>query len=523
MAQCRNLLRVQRLLRRQRGKWLATISEIVFRRVGGKVMHQVLIVGAGPVGLTLAAELARYGVRVRIIDRSPHPTKTSKALVIWSRTIELMDRMGCSQAFLDAGLHATGASIRSGRTVLGHTGFDGIASPYNFALMLPQCDTERLLNAHLQHLGVTVERDVELTGFSQTQGCVEACLAHTGGLEEVVEASWLVGCDGAHSTVRHVLGLAFEGVAQGDDWMLADVRLDGDARPPADEIATFLHRDGPFVIFPIPGGRARIVATVGKAVPGQTRPEPTLSDVQAMTDERAGGGFRVADPVWLANFRINERKVSEYARGRVFLAGDAAHVHSPAGGQGMNTGMQDAFNLSWKLAMVIRGEANPSLLDSYTPERSAVGDMVLRNATRLTDMGTLAHPSAQAARNLALRFMLGFHAVQERMATTMSEVGIAYANSPLSVGRHAGDRLPPDHYAGPPPGSGTAPRCVLFADDGGRGAELAARFPGVLDPVTRPPLDARRLLIVRPDGYVGLSAAGNDWTAAERYLHLLAA
>ena len=486
-------------------------------------MHQVLIVGAGPVGLTLAAELARYGVQGRIIDRSPHPTETSKALVVWSRTLELMDRMGCAPAFLDAGLHARGASIRSGRTVLGHTGFDAIASPYNFALMLPQRDTERLLNAHLQALGVTVERTVELLGFSQTPDHVEARLGHANGREDVVETSWLIGCDGAHSTVRHGLGFAFEGVAQGDDWMLADVRLEGDGMPPADEIATFLHRDGPFVVFPIPGGRVRIVATVGKTVTGQRRPDPTLSDVQAMADERAGGGFRVADPVWLANFRINERKVSDYAKGRVFMAGDAAHVHSPAGGQGMNTGMQDACNLAWKLAMVIRGEARPSLLDSYTPERSAVGDMVLRNATRLTDMATLAHPAAQAARNLALRFMLGFHAVQDRMAATMSEVEIAYAKSPLSIGRHAGGRLSPERYDGPPPGSGTMPRFVLFTTDSEEGAALAARFPGVLDPNPRTPPDVQSLLIVRPDGYVGLSAAGDDWAEAERYLHRLAA
>ncbi len=486
-------------------------------------MHQVLIVGAGPVGLTLAAELARYGVQVRIIDRSPHPSETSKALVIWSRTLELMDRMGCAPAFLDAGLRAHGVSIRSGRTVLGHTGFGVIASPYNFALMIPQRDTERLLTAHLNSLGVRVERKVELLGFSGTADHVEARLGHADGREEVAETSWLIGCDGAHSTVRHGLGFTFQGVAQGDDWMLADVRLEGDGTPPADEIATFLHRDGPFVVLPIPGGRSRIVAAVGKTVAGRSRPAPTLSDVQAMADERAGGGFHVADPVWLANFRINERKVSNYAEGRVFLAGDAAHVHSPAGGQGMNTGMQDTFNLSLKLAMVIRGEALPSLLDSYTPERSAVGDMVLRNATRLTYMGTLAHPSAQAARNLALRFMLGFHAVQERLATIMSEVEIAYAKSPLSIGRHAGKRLPPEQYDGPPPGSGAAPRFVLFAGDHVRGAELAARFPGVLDPGLRMPPDAQRLLIVRPDGYVGLSVTGKDWAEAERYLHLLAA
>ena len=240
-----------------------------------------------------------------------------------------------------------------------------------------------------------------------------------------------------------------------------------------------------------------------------------------MADERAGG-FRVADPAWLANFRINERKVSDYAKGRIFLAGDAAHVHSPAGGQGMNTGMQDAFNISWKLAMVAREEASAGLLDSYTPERSAVGDMVLRNASRLTDIATLASPSAQAARNVAMRFMLGFHAVRNRIAATLSEVEIAYARSPLSVGRHAGDRLPPSEYDGPPPGSGAAPRFVLFAADRARGMALAARFSGLLEPDTRSPL-ADRLLIVRPDGYIGLSAPAHDWTAAESYLRSLAA
>jgi 2-polyprenyl-6-methoxyphenol hydroxylase-like FAD-dependent oxidoreductase len=484
-------------------------------------MHQVLIVGAGPVGLTLAAELARYGVQVRIIDRSPHPTETSKALVVWSRTLELMDRMGCTPAFLDAGLRARGASIRSGRTTLGHAGFSEIASPHNFALMIPQSDTERLLTAHLQSLSVTVERRWELLGFNQLAEHVEARLRHADGQEEVVETAWLIGCDGAHSTVRQGLAFAFHGVTQDDDWMLADIRLEGDDTPPADEITTFLHRDGPFVIFPIPGGRARIVAAVGKTVAGQSRPDPTLAEVQAMADERASGGFRVVDPVWLANFRINERKVSNYAEGRVFLAGDAAHIHSPAGGQGMNTGMQDAFNLSWKLAMVIRGEVSRTLLESYTPERSAVGEMVLRNATRMTDMGTLAHPGAQVARNLALRFMLGFHAVQERIATTMSEVEIAYAKSLLTRGQHAGERLSPERYDGPPPGSGAAPRFVLFAADAARGATLAARFPGVLDPAPRTPPDLDRLLIVRPDGYVGLSATGSDWAEAERYLNML--
>jgi 2-polyprenyl-6-methoxyphenol hydroxylase-like FAD-dependent oxidoreductase len=485
-------------------------------------MTDILIVGAGPVGLTMAAELARYGIGVRLIDRAAHATETSKALVVWSRTLELMDRMGCTQAFLDAGLRAPGASIRSGGTVLGAPRFADIASAYNFALMIPQRDTERLLAAHLQSLGVAVERQVELAGFTQEADGVAARLRHADGREEAVRTPWLIGCDGAHSTVRHGLGLAFAGSAQGDDWLLADVRLDGPGAPPPDEVATYLHRDGPFVIFPIPGGRARVVATVGRADAAHPRPDPTLADVQALIDRRAGGGFRASDPVWLTHFRINERKVAEYRHGRVFLAGDAAHIHSPAGGQGMNTGMQDAVNLAWKLAMVVRGRAGDALLASYSPERSAVGDLVLRNAGRLTDMATLSNPAAQAARNLALRFLLGLHAVRDKLATQMSEIEIAYGTSPLSRGPGSGARWEPQSYGGAPPGAGSEPLFVLYAADARRGAALTARFPGLLEAPPRTPPDPSGLFVVRPDGYLGLSADGSGWDEAERYLRALA-
>ncbi|WP_018042191.1 FAD-dependent monooxygenase [Methylobacterium sp. 88A] len=480
-------------------------------------MLHALIVGAGPVGLTLAAELARYGIGLRLIDKSPQPTQTSKALVVWARTLELMDRMGCRQAFLDAGLRAHGASLRSAGSILGYIRFDTVASIYNFALMIPQRETERLLIEHLATFGVAVEREVELVNFRQGDDHVEATLRHADGAEETMSTSWLIGCDGAHSKVRHGLDLAFEGEAQGDDWLLADIRLEGDGAPPGDEIATYLHRDGPLVVFPIPGGRARVIAQVGKTNPAHPRPDPTLDAVQALADRRAGG-FRVADPVWLTHFRINERKVSQYARGRAILAGDAAHIHSPAGGQGMNTGMQDAINLAWKLAMVQRKQAAPSLLDSYGPERNAVGDMVLRNAGRLTDMATLSNPVAQGVRNLGLRFMLGFHAVQDKMATTMSEVGIAYADSPLSHGPEAGMRWAPAQDDGKPPGSGSVPLFVLYAADSERGAAFAARFPALVEPTPRRPPDGDRLILVRPDGYVGFSGTAESWEEAGDYL-----
>ncbi len=521
-------------------------------------MQPILIIGAGPVGLTMAAELARYRVPVRIIDRSPKATHTSKALVIWSRTLELMDRMGCTSEFLNAGFRAHDATMRVEQKVLGRVSFDGIASPYAFALMIPQADTERLLTAHLHTLGVTIERNTELCDFTEFPDHMMATLRHTGGgdkderaqnghdegghdegghdegghdegghdegghdkggCEELVQTPWLIGCDGAHSTVRRRLALDFEGHAEPDDWMLADVRLTGEPDPVATGLANYLHRDGPLVMFPMLGGRVRIVACVGRTDPAHPRPEPNLAEVQALLDRRAGTGLTVSDPVWLSNFRINERKVAHYRHGRAFLAGDAAHIHSPAGGQGMNTGMQDAINLAWKLAMVVHGTAAPSLLDSYSPERSAVGDMVLRNATRLTQFATLANPAAQAARNFALRVALGLHAVEKGVATTMSEIDIAYGASPLSVGRNAGVRLAPEKYDGTPPGAGDMPRFVLHAADAAKAATVAAQFPDIVEAAPRRPPASRELLLVRPDGYVGLVAGEDKWADAEAYL-----
>ncbi|KAA0970992.1 FAD-binding monooxygenase [Aureimonas fodinaquatilis] len=484
-------------------------------------MTEVLIAGAGPVGLTLALELVRYGLEVRIIDRASHPAETSRALVLWSRTLELLDRAGPTQAYMDAGLKCRGGSMRNGGKILGRPSFEDIESAYNFALMIPQYQTERLLNQQLEDHGVTVERQVELVSFTDNHGEIDAKLLHADGREETVHPVWLLGCDGAHSAVRHGLGFEFSGSAQGDDWAIADIRIEGPNAPPSDELSIYLHHDGPFVVFPIPGGRARIIAAIGASDPQHERLPPTLEEVQAFADQRCGPGVRLVDPVWLTNFRINERKVANYSRGRVFLAGDAAHIHSPAGGQGMNTGMQDAFNLAWKLAMVHRGQAHPSLLDSYSGERSAVGEMVLRNATRLTDMATLSNPAAQAARNYAMHLMLGLHAVRQKLASTMSEIDIAYPKSTLSKGSGSGSRWLPDNYAGSAPGAGAVPRFVLYSSDLERGAELTAKYPELLEAVPRAMPQGTGLIIVRPDGYVGLSEKTGAWNEAENYVQSL--
>ncbi len=308
-----------------------------------------LVVGAGPVGLTMAAHLHHHGVACRIVDSSPQPSDKSKALVIWARSLEMLDDLGVVGDFTAAGRFLQGARFHAGRRTLVHLTFQTPGTEYPRPLMLAQSETERLLAEHLRRVGVAVERPVELTAFADRGDHVEASLRHAGGREEQVRCDWLLGCDGAHSTTRKQLGLEFAGEADPNDFLLADCRIDG---IPQDELSLFWHSRGVLGFFPFGEGRCRVIADMGRAPGPGHPPDPTLAQVQAVVDERGPGGVRLSEAVWLAGFRIHERKVADYRRGRVFLAGDAAHIHSPAGGQGMNTGMQDAWNLAWKLALV---------------------------------------------------------------------------------------------------------------------------------------------------------------------------
>ena len=460
---------------------------------------QILIVGAGPVGLTMAAELARYGVPVRIVDKAAQRTDKSKAMVLWSRTLELLDRAKCSDAFVGAGLKIDAANILAGDKPLGHINIAAVESPYPYALSLPQSETERLLGEHLGRLGVSIERQVEVTGFKSHEDGVETVLRHADGRNETVETEWLIGCDGAHSTVRHALGLPFEGETLQTDWIVADVHMMGYPFP-LSEMATYWHQSGVLVIFPISAGRYRIIADLGRSE-GQAPSDPTLDKVQAIASERGPAGLILSNPLWLSGFRINERKVSDYRSGRVFVAGDAAHVHSPAGGQGMNTGMQDAFNLAWKLALVCHKTCTADLLDSYSVERSAVGEEVLKAAGRLTAVAVLRNHAAQSVRNLVARFMLGFSPVQHAVVDLLTELSIGYADSPLNgphlhgiVGPQPGQRMPPiirqDAI-----GSGDRPRFALLAEPSDMTAGLLRDHATLLEPALRPPLDPGRNVV----------------------------
>lgn len=473
--------------------------------------NTVLIVGAGPVGLTLATELVRYGIAVRIVDKSPQRTDKSKALVLWSRTLELLERGGGSAPFIDAGFKVNAVNVLAGSgEKMGRVTMDAVDSPYPYALMLVQSETERLLEERLLGLGVSIERNVQVTRLTDKTDSVEAVLLHSDGSEEVMSAGWLLGCDGAHSIVRSSLNVEFAGETMLSDWMLADVHMRGYPCPDT-EVSVYWHHDGVFVIFPISPGRYRILANLPMTA-GEHPPTPTLEQVQTIIDQRGSPGMVAFEPIWLAGFRVNGRKVSDYRGGRLFLLGDAAHIHSPAGGQGMNTGMQDAFNLAWKLALVIRGVCAEPLLDSYSLERSKVGEEVLKDAGRLTTVGTMRNPLAQSVRNVAARFLLGFGTFQEKFAETMAEVSIGYPKSPLNgpaftaaKSPHPGERVVPV-LGQLPVGSGNTPLFALFANGSEEVAELIQRFPQLLDPQLRACFSEDEITLVRPDGYVACTS-----------------
>jgi hypothetical protein len=287
----------------------------------------------------------------------------------------------------------------------------------------------------------------------------------------------------------------------------------------------FWHRDGILAFFPITAGRWRVIADLGPATGSGHHPDPTLDEIQAMVAHRGNPGIKLKDPVWLAAFRINERKVKDYCRGRVFLAGDAAHIHSPAGGQGMNTGMQDAFNLSWKLNLVIKGIAKPSLLDSYSTERSAVGEMVLSNAGRMTEAAIARNPVIQSLRNAMVKFALSFPQIGHVMADTLSELNIAYPKSPLSVaGAHPAHGPKPGHRWPEPITADTGKSRFMAIGPADAVTDLVAKFPNLVEAASDAKrADARDLTLVRPDGYVGFAGAASDRAGAEAYLRTIAA
>ena len=354
-------------------------------------MHEVLVVGAGPVGLTMAAELARHGVRPRIIDKAPAPLPYCRAIGVTPRTLEVYDDMGIVDAMLSVGLWVEGLRVIGPDGAVHDAIPDFSDLPYG-PICVRQPESERVLAEHLATFGVAPERGVALTALRQDEGRVVAALEHADGRREDIPAAYVVGCDGAHSTVRKALDIAFEGEAMPMGFMLGEVTM-RPSPPRGFALRAVVPRpdDAPdmFIAVPVVGRdrfRVSSIAPVGDAGdPGHgisaEKPGPDISVLQAVADRLLPQKVTLSEMSWSSYFRISMRLAARYREGRVFLAGDAAHIHPPTGGQGMNTGIQDAYNLAWKLALVVRGVAGQALLDSYEAERRPVGADVIARTT----------------------------------------------------------------------------------------------------------------------------------------------
>ena len=392
---------------------------------------EALVVGAGATGLMMACELFRRGIACRIIDQWAAPAQTSRAIGLQPRTLEVFQAMGIDDAVLAQGIRIAGLNFYEGEKRLLHLDLQQaqsrLQSPYPFILAEPQYLIEHVLTDLLYALGGEVERSCELLSFRQEGEQVLAQVRGAGGRKEELQAKWLIGCDGAYSRTRRILGMPFDGSAYDEAFILADVDLDWSRS--REEASFWLHPEGFLAVFPLPHDHWRLIA----GLPSTDTPSASLELFQEVFSARTGDRrTRSATPTWLSNFSISRRMVSSYRQGHVFLAGDAAHIQSPAGGLGMNTGIQDAYNLGWKLALVLKGKASSSLLDTYQEERMPVAREVLHQTHRNTSLVLAKSPVLRLVRDHVLVPLLGVEAIEASFAESRSQLAITYRASSLS-------------------------------------------------------------------------------------------
>jgi 2-polyprenyl-6-methoxyphenol hydroxylase-like FAD-dependent oxidoreductase len=497
----------------------------------------VLIVGAGPTGLVLALWLTRLGVRVRIIDKRAALEATSRAVGVQARTLELYSQIGLADEVVERGRKALAANLWATGKNMARFCFDdmgGGLSPYPYALVFPQDEHEGLLIERLAKLGVKIERRTELLGFEETGGRVVARLKHSDDAPELCEAAYIAGCDGAHSTVRETLKIGFAGGTYAHFFYVADVMASGGAMN--GEIHVALDKTDFLVVFPLKGEqRARLIGTMREDAEHQ-KENLGWNDVSKRVID--GLCINVEHVNWFSTFRVHHRVADHFRRGRAFLLGDAAHIHSPVGGQGMNTGIGDAVNLAWKLAAVLQARAQPPLLDSYEPERMTFAWRLVATTDRVfTGVTSTAMIDRRVRLNIVpvvMPFLFKFKSVRHFMFSTISQAAVNYRGSDLSVGRaggvRGGDRLPwvkPDSGR---PGDNFAPLTSLDWQVhvyGDAAPEIhyvcdQRKFPLHVFPwrreMARTGLKRNAVYLLRPDGYVALASADGNADMVTNYL-----
>ncbi|MFF4061496.1 FAD-dependent monooxygenase [Streptomyces sp. NPDC001668] len=397
---------------------------------------QVLIVGAGPTGLTAACTLLRHGVKVRVVDRRRGPTGAPKALILWSGALEVLDRLETAVAIGERSLPLSGASYWSrGRRIAG-LGFGALSGTrFPGPLCVPQPVTEELLYERLLQLGGAVEWSTEAESVTVETAEATVVLRGPGGDRSTARSRWLIAADGAHSKVREELGIPFEGSTYARDFLLGDGLLKTTGRtplPPA-EAQYHLTPDGVLVVVALPEGGHRIFFDLPA---GSGEGPPDDAELQKLLDARGPGGWTLTSTAWTSRFRVHTKVAATFRSGPVFLAGDAAHCHSPAGGQGLNTGVQDGYDLGWKLAAVCAG-ADPALLDSYEAERRPSAVRAVGNADRQTKLWLLRSAVSRFLRDTLLRRLSASGALEKRLVPELAQIDLDLTGSPIVWGTAA--------------------------------------------------------------------------------------
>jgi 2-polyprenyl-6-methoxyphenol hydroxylase-like FAD-dependent oxidoreductase len=497
----------------------------------------VLIVGAGPTGLVLALWLTRLGVRVRIIDKTSEPATTSRALAVQARTLEFYRQIGIAASVFERGREVSSANLWvAGRPVAHlHLGDMGAGiSPYPYAFIFPQDEHERLLVDRLTAAGVVVERETELATFDDRGDRVVARLKRADGRLDEATARFVAGCDGARSRVRELVGVGFAGGTYEHLFYVADVAASGAVLN--GELHVALDRTDFLAVFPLTGpDRARLVGTVREAATNR-HDDLAWEDVSKQVIEWLP--IEIQRVNWFSTYHVHHRVADSFRRGAVFLLGDAAHVHSPVGGQGMNTGIGDAVNLAWKLAAVVHGRAPAAILDTYEPERIAFARRLVETTDRAFTGVTSSTATARAIRLHAVPWLLppllSLRAVKRLAFRTVSQTAITYRGSALSQGDagavHGGDRLPCVPIDPPQGGDNFAPLTSLewqvhvYGDASSAvrtvctSRHLALHQFGWQPAMEAAGLVRDALYLVRPDGYVGLAAAEQSAECLTQYL-----
>ena len=414
----------------------------------------VLIVGAGPTGLTLAAQFIRYGIDFVLIDKKEGTTELSKALVVHARTLEIFDQLGIAQKAIEQGQIVQQAAFMTNGRVGGRVKFGQMGqglSPFPFMLIYEQSQTEHLLYEYLQQHGQQVQWQTELSSLHQDENGVTAVIKLASGESQTVEARYLVGADGASSSVRHLLNLGFEGATHPRLFFVADVEMTYDGEP--NTLHAAFHGDSFLLMVPMQGGqRWRLISNLPEDRE-QASQEMTQADIETKVQMLIQRPLSINKVHWFSTYKIHTRHVEKFSLGRCFLAGDAAHIHTPAGGQGMNTGIQDAYNLAWKVAFVLTGHADEALLETYNEERIANAKDLLKSTDGLFDTMAADHWYTHLLRDNLVPSLAGFLTrfapVQAIIFPRLSQTGITYRRHSLSQHRgdadfkvKAGDRMP---------------------------------------------------------------------------------